>query len=158
MNVSIGTSTHDGEQLCQIIFKSIHNCRGYGQDKIGQMDVCTPNCDCDKYVLLTASRLYKNSSENIVGKGENAGNQYFLLLTQYVLTNGTQNSSTEMHLICCLQMLSISTSLKFHCFVKELKLFLLFQQYFKRLYAKEPLIHYQTIIFQTEIQIETNCR
>ena len=29
-NASNGTSTHDGEQLCQIILKSIHKCRSYG--------------------------------------------------------------------------------------------------------------------------------
>ena len=33
MNVWNGTSTHDGEQLCQIILKSINNCRSYGLDK-----------------------------------------------------------------------------------------------------------------------------
>ena len=35
-NVSNGTSAHDGEQLCQIILKSINNCRSYGQDKFRQ--------------------------------------------------------------------------------------------------------------------------
>ena len=39
-NVSNGTSTHDGEQSCQIILKSIHNCRSYGLDKFGRMHGC----------------------------------------------------------------------------------------------------------------------
>ena len=33
-NVSNSTSTHDGEQLCHIILKSIHNYRSY-------LDLCT---------------------------------------------------------------------------------------------------------------------
>ena len=33
-NVSKGTSTSDGEQLGQIILKSIHNCRSYVPDKL----------------------------------------------------------------------------------------------------------------------------
>ena len=38
-NSENGTSTHDGEQLCQIILKFIHNyCRNYGPDKFGQTD------------------------------------------------------------------------------------------------------------------------
>ena len=36
MNVSNGTWTRDGEQFCQIILKSIHNCRSYGRT-----DTCT---------------------------------------------------------------------------------------------------------------------
>ena len=36
-----GTCTRDGEQLCQIILKSIHNCRSYGPDKFGRMDART---------------------------------------------------------------------------------------------------------------------
>ena len=44
MNVSNGTSTHDGEQLCQIILKSIYNYRGYGMVRTnldGPMDTST---------------------------------------------------------------------------------------------------------------------
>ena len=40
-NVSNGTSTHDGEQLCQIILKSIHTCRTYSLDKFGWTDTHT---------------------------------------------------------------------------------------------------------------------
>ena len=32
--VSTGTSTPQGEQLCQIIFKSMHKCIRYGPDKL----------------------------------------------------------------------------------------------------------------------------
>ena len=37
-SVSNGTSTHQGEQLCQIILKPMHKCRSYSPDKPGQMD------------------------------------------------------------------------------------------------------------------------
>ena len=37
----IGTSTSEGERLCQIILKYIHNCRSYGQDMFGQTDAHT---------------------------------------------------------------------------------------------------------------------
>ena len=33
INVSNGTATPQGEQLCQIILKSMHNCMSYGWDK-----------------------------------------------------------------------------------------------------------------------------
>ena len=33
-NVSNGTSTPQGEQLCQTILKSMHKCRSYGPDKL----------------------------------------------------------------------------------------------------------------------------
>ena len=63
MTVSTGTSTRDGEQLCHVILKSIHNCGSYGQDKFGwtveSMHARTPNCHCDN-VSLTASGLDKN--------------------------------------------------------------------------------------------------
>ena len=42
MNVSNSTYTHDGEQLCQIISKSIQNCRSYSPDKN-----LTFKCDLD---------------------------------------------------------------------------------------------------------------
>ena len=35
-NVLNGTSTRDGEQLCEIILKYIHNCRSYGPDNLGR--------------------------------------------------------------------------------------------------------------------------
>ena len=44
MSVSNGTSTCDGEQLSQIILKSICNCRSYGPDKFGQTDTSTDTC------------------------------------------------------------------------------------------------------------------
>ena len=63
MAVSNGTSTCDGEKLCKIILKSIHNCTGYGTDKFGQTDAlmqaCTPKCHCDNYASLFTSGLDK---------------------------------------------------------------------------------------------------
>ena len=63
--------------------------------------------------------LYKNPFENIVGKGENAGNQHFLLFPQCFLPFPKEFSNFLSHLFCCLQMLSIWTSLKFYRFVKS---------------------------------------
>ena len=48
-----------------------------------------------------------------VGKGENAGNQYFLPFQQYFLPNQGQNSSIKQLFIPFLQMLSTWISLKF---------------------------------------------
>ena len=61
---------------------------------------------------LTA--LYRKPLENIVGKGENAGNQHFLLFPQCFLPFPKQIPISQSHLYCRLQMLSIWTSLKFH--------------------------------------------
>ena len=66
------TSTPDGEHLCQIILKSIHNCRSYGPDKFGRTDGCmrkhthTSNFSCYNFVLLTARRLDKSHDKKHV--------------------------------------------------------------------------------------------
>ena len=57
--------------------------------------------------------LRKNPFENTVGKGENAGNQHFLLFPQCFLPNHLHKSSSEVHVECDLQMLSNWTGLKF---------------------------------------------
>ena len=62
--------------------------------------------------------LKKKSFENIVGKGENAGNQHFLLFPQCFLPIPKRISIFKLHLFCCLQMLSIWTSLKICRLVK----------------------------------------
>ena len=67
--------------------------------------------------LLTT--LWKQPFENIVGKGENAGNQHFLLFPQCFLPFPKQISILHSHLFCCLQMLSIWSSLKFCSLVKS---------------------------------------
>ena len=46
--------------------------------------------------------------ENIGGKGGNAGNQHFLLFPQCFPPNERLKSSFELHLFCCLHMLSMS--------------------------------------------------
>ena len=58
--------------------------------------------------------------ENIVEKGENAGNQHFLLFQQCFLPFPKQILIPQLNLICCLQMLSIWTCVKFCNFFKEL--------------------------------------
>ena len=56
--------------------------------------------------------LSERPFENIVRKGENAGNQHFHLFPQYFLFFTKQSSIFESHLFCCLQMLSIWTGPK----------------------------------------------
>ena len=60
--------------------------------------------------------------ENILGKGENAGNQHFLLIPKCFLPFPKQISIFGSHLFCFLQMLSIWTSLDFSLFGKWLNL------------------------------------
>ena len=56
------------------------------------------------YPFTTQSRclmtLGKRAFENIVGKGENAGNQHFLIFPQFFLPFPKQISSFESYLIC----------------------------------------------------------
>ena len=59
--------------------------------------------------------LRKKTSENIVGKGENAGNQHFLLFSQCFIPFQNQISIFDSLLFCHLEILLISRSLKFCC-------------------------------------------
>ena len=61
-------------------------------------------------MLVTCKR---GPFENNVGKGENAGNQHFLLFPECFLLFLKQISLFQLHWFCRLQMLSIWTSLKF---------------------------------------------
>ena len=67
--------------------------------------------------LLT--NLRRKAFKNIVGKRENADNQYFLLFPQYFLPFPKQILSFEVYLICRLQMLLIWASLNFLSFEKS---------------------------------------
>ena len=49
----------------------------------------------------------KRAFQNVVEKGENAGNQHFLLFPHHLKILQRQNLSFELHLFCRLQMLSI---------------------------------------------------
>ena len=69
-----------------------------------------------KSQLLTP--LKKKAFENIVRKGENAGN-HFLLFPQCFLLFPTKILISESELFCRLQMLSVWTSLKNCCLVKS---------------------------------------
>ena len=73
-------------------------------------------------ILYHTSRLLtpkKQAFENIVGKGENAINQHFLLFPQCFLLLPGQTSIFESELFCRLQMFRILTSLKFCHLVKS---------------------------------------
>ena len=65
----------------------------------------------DTLLCTTQSRLLttlkKKSFKNIVGNGENAGNQHFLLFPQCFLLYQRQKSSLELHLFRPLQLVSI---------------------------------------------------
>ena len=74
--------------------------------------------------LLTTPR--KKPFENIVGKGENAGNQHFLLFPQCFLPYQRQELSFELHLFCRLQMLSIWSRPKNCRLVKSKKIHVYF--------------------------------
>ena len=67
--------------------------------------------------LLTT--LQNKAFENIVRKGENVGNQHFLLFPQSFLLLQRQISISESHSFCRLQMPSIWTSLKIYRLVKS---------------------------------------
>ena len=62
---------------------------------------------------------HENKFENIAGKGENAGNQHFLLFLQCFPAFQKQISTFESYSFCRLQMLSIWSRLKILLFIKE---------------------------------------
>ena len=66
--------------------------------------------------------LKKKAFENIVRKGENAGNQHFILFPQCFLPFPNQISIFESHNFCCLQMPSTWTDKKMLLFGKELNM------------------------------------
>ena len=57
--------------------------------------------------------MRKKPFENIVGKGENAGYQHFLLFPQCFLSFPKQSLILKSHLFCCLLSLSNWTGLTF---------------------------------------------
>ena len=69
--------------------------------------------------MTTFEALKEKDFENIVGKGENAGSQHFLLFPQCFLTIPKIISVFKLHLFYCLQMLSIWESPKFCCVVQS---------------------------------------
>ena len=85
----------------------------------------------DDNLLTEIAKFVIDRVENIVGKGENAGYQHFLLYPQCFLSFSENFLIFPSHLICHLQILSIWTSLKYRCFgnglnvTKNSKLFLL---------------------------------
>ena len=64
--------------------------------------------------------LKQRAFGHIVGKGENAGNQHFLLFPQFFLLFPNQISNSHSHFFCPLQMLSILDQSKILSFSKEL--------------------------------------
>ena len=62
--------------------------------------------------MLTFNALEKKHFEITVGKGENTGNQYFLLFPKCLLPHQRKVPSFESKRKCCLKMLTIWSSLK----------------------------------------------
>ena len=60
--------------------------------------------------IMTLNDPDKVAFWKLVEKGDNAGNQHFLFLSQCLLPLPKQNSLFESYSICRLPMLSISTS------------------------------------------------
>ena len=74
-----------------------------------------------KKYLIDELNYVLGKKENIVEKGENAGNQLFLLFPQCFLPIPKGNYFFQLHLFCHLQKLSIWTSIKFICMLKGQK-------------------------------------
>ena len=72
------------------------------------------------YTIPTLNDPGTVAFENIVGKGENAGNQHFLFFPHF-LPFPKQILIFNSQLFCCLQILSIRSSLKIVSVGKELK-------------------------------------
>ena len=51
-----------------------------------------------QFRLLTTMK--NKTFENIVGKGENAGNQHYLLFPQFLIPYKRQSKTFERHLLC----------------------------------------------------------
>ena len=77
-------------------------------------------CLSNAFVFGTPEDKFCGTFENIVGKGENAGNQRFLLFTQCFLPFPYQISIVYLHLFCCLQLLLNLDQSKILSFGKEL--------------------------------------
>ena len=73
----------------------------------------------NKIFTALLATLTKKPFENLVGKGENAGNQHFLLFLQCFLPFPKQFSIYQSLIFCRLQVVSIWTSLKFHRLIKS---------------------------------------
>ena len=71
------------------------------------------------HTILTFNDLKNKPFEIIAGEGENAGNQHFLLFPQCFLPIPRRIPVFKLNLICCLQMLSMWTSLKFCSLVQK---------------------------------------
>ena len=76
----------------------------------------TPKLLTTRSQVLTS--LKGKAYENIMGKGENADNQHFLLFLQCFQPSSRLSSTFDKYLFCCVQMLSILIGLKFCLCVK----------------------------------------
>ena len=72
-NVSKGTYTSDGERLCQIILKSINNCRSYDPDKFWRSDAHTRECMPIHQTVIVTPMSYSSQVGSTKKKTESLG-------------------------------------------------------------------------------------
>ena len=119
-NATVSSSIHS---ILPLIFLSAIMCiwSAWGKDMRQGHSVKPRSRNMSLKPFSTQSRLLTTLKiklfGNIVGKGENAGNQHFLHFLQYLLPFPEQISSFQSHLFCRLHMLSIC--LKFCGLVKS---------------------------------------
>ena len=70
-------------------------------------------CNINPFPMTPFDRSGKTPFQSIVGKGENAGDQHFLLFPQCFLLYQRQKLLFKLHSFCRLQMLSIWTKSNF---------------------------------------------
>ena len=61
-NVSNGTATPEGEQMCHIILKSMHKCRSYGSDKLNLWPFYHLTFKCDLDLQSTRTNVSNDTS------------------------------------------------------------------------------------------------
>ena len=105
--------------LLHKLFRSLHNEITFDAFTFEVIADCMLNLEPFTTQSQLLTTLGKKALENILGKGENAGNQHFLLFPKWFLPFQKQISVFELHLFCGLQVFSIWTGLKFCRLVKS---------------------------------------
>ena len=110
--------TWDGIRLCHGLASDISKSISQfaSQSFHSSLHACIDSLPHKFIQLLT--NLYKKPFENILEKGENTGNQHFLLFPQCSQAFPEQISIFQSCIFYCLRVLSICTSLKFCCLLK----------------------------------------
>ena len=101
----VSKGVNAGNHFClflQIVFYSFKH-KSFRLYLIGLLEI---HCLALYHTILTFNDPEtKKTFLNILGKGENAGNQHFLLFPQCFQPIPKRISAFNLHLFCCLQML-----------------------------------------------------